>query len=56
MHNNEAHFYAARHYKEIYGRKPTHEELREYIREIHESGDLHSIIEEEKHKRRQKVA
>lgn len=56
MHNHEAHFYAEKHYKEIYGRKPTHEELREYIREIHESGDIHDIIEEEKRGKKQKVA
>lgn len=47
-HNKEGRRVAEISFYEEYGRKPTKPELREYLRELHESGALHEISEDVK--------
>ncbi|MBX4196299.1 hypothetical protein KW805_01800 [Candidatus Pacearchaeota archaeon] len=47
-HNNQAHYHTRKEFVETYGRNPTPQEHREYMRSIHEKNDLHSMVEEKK--------
>lgn len=51
-HNHEAHYAARRHFMETYGRLPNKQELREYTRAMHETNELHDLVESHKHRKR----
>ena len=51
-HNKEAGYLAREAYREEHGRYPNKQELIRYIREHHERGTLHELVEERKHARK----
>lgn len=47
-HNKQAQIFAKKAYHKEYGKNPTQQELKKYIRQLHEKGELHEIIEYQK--------
>lgn len=52
QHNSEARWAARRAYRTQYGHNPTRVDLRKYERTLHDSGDMDSVVEEQKSRRK----